>query len=192
MLITPRGVLALPNTWAVEQAYAEIMDQLRGRPYASTEFYSVSERVLSDEQVELKGRGTWVDRDGRRYMPFGFTYALRRTGPGYRIVVALVHARARRDGSPERSRELILGHRAHRLSAARQRSIGRAEERIAQPATRVPQAPASRRLPRRDSRTRLRGARSATTWSGSATLVSRDGSRAHPSRRNLRAEARGR
>ena len=92
MLVTPRGVLALPNTWAVEQAYAEIMDQLRGGPYASTEFSSARERVLSDELVELSGNGTWVDRDGRRYMPFGFTYTLRQTELGYRIVVALVHA----------------------------------------------------------------------------------------------------
>jgi len=92
MLITPRGVLALPNTWAVEQAYAEIMDPLRGGPYASTEFSSASQRVLSDELVELSGNGTWVDRGGRRYMPFGFTYTLRRTELGYRIAVALVHA----------------------------------------------------------------------------------------------------
>jgi hypothetical protein len=92
MLITPRGVLVLPNTWAVEQAYAEIMDQLRGGPYASTEFAGASERLLSDDLVELSGNGTWVDRDGRRYMPFGFTYTLRRIELGYRIVVALVHA----------------------------------------------------------------------------------------------------
>jgi hypothetical protein len=92
MMITARGVLALPNTWAVEHAYADIMDQLRGGLYASTEFSSVSERVLSDELVELAGNGTWVDREGRRYMPFGFTYTLRRTELGYRIVVALVHA----------------------------------------------------------------------------------------------------
>lgn len=92
MLITPRGVLALPNTWAVEQAYADIMDQLRGGPYASTEFSSASERMLSAELVEVSGDGTWVDRDGQRYMPFGFTYTLRRTELGFRIVVALAHA----------------------------------------------------------------------------------------------------
>jgi hypothetical protein len=92
MLITPRGARALPNTWAVERAYAEIMDELRGTSYARTEFSSASERRLDDELVAVTGNGTWVDRDGRRYMPFGFTYTLRWTELGYRIVIALVHA----------------------------------------------------------------------------------------------------
>ena len=90
-MITPRGVNALPNAAAVEQAYARIMAELPAQRYARTEFSPIEERELGDDLTVLTGSGTWVDTSGKKFMPFGMTYTLRRTGQKWRIVSAMIH-----------------------------------------------------------------------------------------------------
>jgi len=92
LMITPQGVRGLPDAAAVEQAYARIMAELPAQRYARTEFSKIEERRLGDDLTLLTGSGSWVDTDGRRFMPFGLTYALRRKGQDWRIVVAMVHS----------------------------------------------------------------------------------------------------
>ena len=91
LMITPRGVVALPNAAAVEQAYARVMAELPAQRYARTEFSRVEERRLGDDLTMLAGSGSWVDSAGEKFMPFGMTYTLRRTGESWRIVVAMIH-----------------------------------------------------------------------------------------------------
>ena len=91
LMITPRGVNALPNAAAVEQAYARIMAELPAQRYARTEFSPIEERELGDDLTVPTGSGTWVDTSGKKFMPFGMTYTLRRTGQKWRIVSAMIH-----------------------------------------------------------------------------------------------------
>ena len=91
LMITPKGVNALPNTAAVEQAYARIMAELPAQGYARTEFSQIAERRLGDDLTMLTGSGSWVDTSGKKFMPFGMTYTLRRTGQSWRIVIAIIH-----------------------------------------------------------------------------------------------------
>ena len=39
----------------------------------------------------LTGSGTWVDVEGKKFMPFGMTYVLRQTRDDWRIAVAMIH-----------------------------------------------------------------------------------------------------
>ncbi|HMJ55569.1 MAG TPA: nuclear transport factor 2 family protein [Polyangiaceae bacterium] len=91
LMITPQGVNALPNNAAVEQAYARIMAELPAQGYARTEFSQIAERRLGDDLAMLTGSGNWVDKAGKKFMPFGMTYTLRRTGQSWRIVSAFIH-----------------------------------------------------------------------------------------------------
>jgi ketosteroid isomerase-like protein len=91
LMVTPQGVQSLPGAAAVEQAYARIMADLPKLNYARTEFTSLREQVLSDDLVMITGWGTWIDQDGKPFMPFGLTYTLRKTTAGWKIVVALIH-----------------------------------------------------------------------------------------------------
>jgi ketosteroid isomerase-like protein len=91
LMITPKGVHPLPDAQAVEQHYAEIMAELP-ESYARTEFTTVEERRLGEDLSEIHGAGTWLDREGKSFMPFGMTYVLRRSGVEWRIVTALIHA----------------------------------------------------------------------------------------------------
>ena len=92
LMITPKGVDALPNAAAVEQAYARIMSELPAQRYARTEFSQLDERRLGDDLAMLTGSGTWIDTSGKSFMPFGMTYVLRRIGQSWRIVTAIIHS----------------------------------------------------------------------------------------------------
>jgi ketosteroid isomerase-like protein len=91
LMITPKGVQALANAAAVEQAYARIMAELPAQRYARTEFSQLEERSLGDDLTMLTGSGSWVDTSGKKFMPFGMTYVLRRTSQRWRIVTAIIH-----------------------------------------------------------------------------------------------------
>jgi ketosteroid isomerase-like protein len=91
LMITPRDVHALPNAAAVEQAYARVMAELPAQRYARTEFSQLEERRLGDDLTMLTGSGTWVDTSGKKFMPFGMTYVLRRASQHWRIVTAIIH-----------------------------------------------------------------------------------------------------
>ena len=91
LMITPRGVHALPDRAAVEQLYASVIAEMP-KKYARTEFERLDERRLGDVLTELNGSGTWVDTSGQKFMPFGMTYTLLRTDQGWRIVTAIIHA----------------------------------------------------------------------------------------------------
>src|SRR5882757_9335678 len=78
MMITPDGVHVLPNTTAVEHAYARVMAELPAKRYARTEFSPLKERRLSDDLAELTCSGSWIDRSEQRFMSFGMTFTLRR------------------------------------------------------------------------------------------------------------------
>lgn len=91
LMVTPKGVQSLPGAAAVEQAYARIMADLPKVNYARTEFTSLREQLLSEDLVMITGWGTWIDREGNAFMPFGLTYTLRKTKAGWKIVVALIH-----------------------------------------------------------------------------------------------------
>jgi ketosteroid isomerase-like protein len=92
ILITPKGVVALSSAADVEQAYARIMAELPALGYAGTEFSAISERKLGDDLSLVTGGGTWKKASGERFMPFGMTYTLRRSGDEWLIVVAAIHA----------------------------------------------------------------------------------------------------
>jgi ketosteroid isomerase-like protein len=96
--ITPRDVLALPTTEAVEQTYARVMADMPP-DYARTEFSPLSEHRLSDDLAMVSGGGVWKNEANEDLMPFGMTYTLRRSGQTWRIVVAAIHAP---DGGPGR------------------------------------------------------------------------------------------
>jgi hypothetical protein len=91
LMVTPKGIEALPDAAAVERAYGRIMAELPAQRYARTDFTRIEERRLGDDLSEITGGGTWVDVAGRTFMPFGMTYTMRRGPSGWRIVTALIH-----------------------------------------------------------------------------------------------------
>jgi ketosteroid isomerase-like protein len=94
--ITPQDVVALPTVAAVEQTYARVM---AGMPpdYVRTEFSPLTVHRLGDDLAMVSGSGVWKNAANDDLMPFGMTYALRRTGQTWRVVVAAIHAP---DGGP--------------------------------------------------------------------------------------------
>jgi ketosteroid isomerase-like protein len=92
VLITPKGVAALSTTADAEKAYARIMSELPSLGYAGTEFSTITERKLGDDLALVTGGGAWKKASGERFMPFGMTYTLRRSGDAWLIVVAAIHA----------------------------------------------------------------------------------------------------
>jgi hypothetical protein len=92
ILITPQGVASLSTPADAEKAYARIMAELPALGYAGTEFTTITERKLGDDLALVTGGGTWQKTTGERFMPFGMTYTLRRSGDAWLIVVAAIHA----------------------------------------------------------------------------------------------------
>ena len=92
LMITPQGVKALATFEAVEREYGRIMAELPAQRYDHTEFLPLTERRLGDDLVLLTGGGSWIDKAGKKFMPFGMTYTMRRTGDDWRIVTAIIHA----------------------------------------------------------------------------------------------------
>jgi ketosteroid isomerase-like protein len=90
LMVTPQGVHALPNAAAVEEMYTRVMADMP-KDYAHTEFSRIEERHLSEDLSAVTGSGRWVDTAGNTLMSFGMTYTFRRTGSGWRIVVAIIH-----------------------------------------------------------------------------------------------------
>lgn len=91
LMITPQGVRALDDADAVEQTYASIMASLPKGRYERTDFSPLQERRIGEDISFVTGSGTWVDKDGQNFMPFGMTYVFRRSGEDWRIVVAIIH-----------------------------------------------------------------------------------------------------
>lgn len=91
LLITPKDVMALPTTAAVEQTYAGIMRDMP-RDYVRTEFRNLTERRLGDDVALVTGDGSWKNAANDDIMPFGMTYTLKRIGGSWLIVAAVIHA----------------------------------------------------------------------------------------------------
>jgi hypothetical protein len=91
IMISPQGVIGLPNAAAVEQAYGRVMAELPARGYARTEFSPLTERKLGRDLVMVSGNCAWKDGAGEEIQPFGITYTLQRADGTWRIVVAAIH-----------------------------------------------------------------------------------------------------
>jgi ketosteroid isomerase-like protein len=91
LMISPRGVAALPTGAAVEQVYARVMAELPAQGYARTEFSSLVGRRLSNDTAVVSGSGVWKKASGESFNSFGITYTLRRVGEAWRIIVAIIH-----------------------------------------------------------------------------------------------------
>jgi hypothetical protein len=91
LMISPRGVVALPNAAAVEQLYAQVMGELRQKRYARTQFAPLVERRLADDLAVVSGAGAWMNDSGEEFSRFGMTYTFRRSREVWQIVVAIIH-----------------------------------------------------------------------------------------------------
>jgi hypothetical protein len=91
IMISPHGVVALPDAAAVERFYTGVMADLKTKNYARTEFSRLAGRRLSDDLVVVSGSGAWVTGAGTPFSRFGMTYTLRLSDRTWRIVAAIVH-----------------------------------------------------------------------------------------------------
>jgi ketosteroid isomerase-like protein len=91
IMISPRGVVALPDSEAVEGMYRGVMADLVKSSYARTDFRNLSEQHLSNELALVTGSGVWVDTAGKQLSSFGLSYTFRFSEGRWRIVVATIH-----------------------------------------------------------------------------------------------------
>jgi ketosteroid isomerase-like protein len=91
LMISPRGVVALPDPAAIERTYQGVMAELVKSAYARTDFRNLTERQLSDELAVVTGSGAWIDQAGKQFSTFGVSYTFRLVKQQWRIVVAIIH-----------------------------------------------------------------------------------------------------
>ncbi|MBX3234255.1 MAG: DUF4440 domain-containing protein [Labilithrix sp.] len=92
VMLTPRGDFALPTAAEVERTYARVMEDARARGYATTTFDRLDARRFGVGIVSIEGAGAWRDGKGNVIERFELSYVLRRTGGGWRIVLASIAA----------------------------------------------------------------------------------------------------
>ncbi len=91
LLISPRGVVALASGAEIERFYRQVMAELPGMGYATTDFARLEERQLAPDLALVTGAGTWKTAAGKELSRFGMSYLLRRVGEDWKITVAAVH-----------------------------------------------------------------------------------------------------
>jgi len=91
IMISPHGVVALPDAAAIERVYAPVMADLSTKGYARTDFSALGGRRLSRDLAVVTGAGAWVTKSGDPFSRFGMTYTLHLSDQTWRIVVAIIH-----------------------------------------------------------------------------------------------------
>lgn len=92
MLVGPPGVSIFASHADVEAFYGKVMGDLRTRGYVRTDFGELREQRLDDGLAVVSGPGVWRAADGRALGDrFAMSYTFRRTGEGWRVLVAVIH-----------------------------------------------------------------------------------------------------
>jgi ketosteroid isomerase-like protein len=91
VLITTRGVATMPTHAAMAVAFKPLMDGLRARGYARSEFTTLNVKRLSATTALASGAAVRYKADGQELERLGATYVLHKTENGWKIAVTVGH-----------------------------------------------------------------------------------------------------
>jgi len=91
VLITARGVAAMPTHAAMAAAFTPLMEGLRARGYARSELTTLHMKRLSATATLVSGVAVRYKADGQELERTGVTYVLHKTDNGWKIAVTVGH-----------------------------------------------------------------------------------------------------
>jgi ketosteroid isomerase-like protein len=91
LAISPQGVAVMTTTEEVRALFATMLNALRARDYARSEWEDLQVKPLSAQTALVSARVLRYATGGRELERFGATYVLRKTDAGWKIVVITVH-----------------------------------------------------------------------------------------------------
>ena len=91
VLITARGVAAMPTHAAMAAAFTPLMEGLRARGYARSELTTLHMKRLSATATLVSGVAVCYKADGQELERTGVTYVLHKTDNGWKIAVTVGH-----------------------------------------------------------------------------------------------------
>jgi hypothetical protein len=91
LLAGPLGVIALPTPSVIEPIFGPVMESLRARRFARSEFASQEIRILSADSAFATGIAIRYRLDGEELERAGISYLLRKTGDAWKFVVMVLH-----------------------------------------------------------------------------------------------------
>ena len=91
MLIRPQGVAMMPTHAAMAATFAPLMEGLRVRGYARSEFTTLNMKRLSATTMLVSGVAVRYKADGQELERIGATYVLHKTEKGWKIAVSVRH-----------------------------------------------------------------------------------------------------
>lgn len=95
VMITAETTLVLATPAATSALFARLMDGLRARGYARSELTDLRVLPLADGLALVNVSRVRYRSDGAELERLGETYTLRRTGQGWKVAAAIVHAPGR-------------------------------------------------------------------------------------------------
>jgi len=100
MFIVPTGVLAASDASAAHTIASLLIQHARSQGYRRTEIHDISTRSLASNLAAVTGVFVRFNANDEEIGRLGFTYTMRQTPAGWRIVVAMVHDAP--GGSPDK------------------------------------------------------------------------------------------
>lgn len=88
----PRTLPLWPFGWLVGLVlFSILMLELRYKQFQRSDITQLSIQQLSDDLALVSGRSTRFKRDNSELERFGFTYTMRKTPQGWKIIVGTIH-----------------------------------------------------------------------------------------------------
>jgi hypothetical protein len=91
LLVSPQGVLPIPDRAALAAVFGPVMDGLRAKGYGRSEFEVDEFRLLSASTAIARGVAVRYKREGQELERVGITYVLHKASAGWMFVTVIMH-----------------------------------------------------------------------------------------------------
>jgi ketosteroid isomerase-like protein len=91
MLMTSDQYVVMADSKAVLAVFNKLMSSLKDKNFKESKVLSLEIKQLSDNQGLVVGAAKRFDKESKEIEHFGFTYTLRKTDQGWKIIVGVLH-----------------------------------------------------------------------------------------------------